>query len=301
MIRLQTGPAWERIQYAKFQRGQESKMEHEGRFQSSDGMEFYERRWEPGGDVRANVVLVHGYGEHCSRYGHVAGVLNACGIAVHTYDQRGFGQSPGKRGYIADFDVLVNDLGTFLDHVKPRLAGRPWFFMGHSMGGLVMARYVETQPVDVTGLVFSSPFLAFPDDVPRILLGLANVLGRLTPWLPVGQVEFSRISRDPAVVDAANHDPLAFHGKILARTGAQLHAGITRTQADFEAIVQPAYIIHGVEDTLVPVSGTRLLHERCRSTDKTLTIYEDGYHELWNDLDKDAVIAAIADWITARI
>ena len=93
-------------------------MSHEGSFKSSDGLDLFERRWEPDDEVRANLVLIHGYGEHSGRYSHVARALNDVGVAVHTYDQRGFGRSPGKRGYIRRFDDLLDDLAAYLDHIR---------------------------------------------------------------------------------------------------------------------------------------------------------------------------------------
>jgi len=272
----------------------------EGCFKSVDHLDFYERRWEPAGRAKADLVLLHGYGEHCSRYDHVGKALSLAGIAVHTYDQRGYGRSPGKRAYIDDFNVLLGDLDVYLAHLQPRLEGAPFFMMGHSMGGMVLAAYMQTRQVPVRGLIFSSPFLALNDDVPKILLALASILGAITPWLPVARVDNAGLSRDPKVVEAADKDPLSYHGMVKARTGAQFNAVIGRIQADFEAITAPVYIIHGGEDRIVPNAGSRMLYERCSSTDKTLKIYEGGYHELWNDLEKEAVISGIRDWILAR-
>lgn len=276
-------------------------MNYEGRFKSHDGLEFYERRWEAGGEARTNLVLIHGYGEHCSRYAHVADALNNKGITVHTYDQRAFGNSPGKRAYIHDFDIYLEDLDTYLDHIRSLLEGKPWFFMGHSFGGLVLASYVETRNVDARGLAFSSPFLAFSDDVPKFLLSLAGVLGALTPWLPVSAVDTTGLSRDPKVVEAADNDPLSYHGSVRARTGAQFNIAIKKAQAGFKAITAPVYIIHGADDKIVPPAGSRMLHEGVGSEDKTLKVYEGGYHELWNDLEKDEVIDGIGEWVLARV
>ena len=276
-------------------------MAEEGYFTSRDGLDFFERRWAPDGEAQAHIVLIHGYGEHCGRYGHVAQAFNEGGLAVHAYDQRGFGRSPGKRAYIRDFDGLLLDLDHFVDHVRPRFGGKPWFLMGHSMGGLVLARYVETRTVDARGLVFSSALLAFGEDVPRFLLPLASVLGTFAPWLPVASVDNTGLSRDPTVVEAADNDPLCFHGRTCARTGAQFQRAIQAACADFEAITAPLYVIHGAEDRIVGNAGSRLLHERCGSEDKTLKIYEGGYHELFNDLEKEAVIAGMRDWMLARI
>ena len=275
-------------------------MAYEGHFKSQDGLDFYERRWDAAEEARANLVLIHGYGEHCSRYEHVAHALNERGITVHSYDQRGYGKSPGRRAYINDFDVLLDDLDAYLDHLKPRFEGLPLFFMGHSMGGMLLAAYVESREVEARGLVFSSPFLAFPDNVPKLLLRLVGVLDVIAPWLPVGRVDNTGLSRDPAVAETADNDPLGYHGSVRARTGAQFNKAINRVSAHFNAIVAPVYILHGSADAVVSCKGSQVLHARCGSKDKTLNIVEGGYHELWNDLCKDEVIASIGDWILAR-
>jgi alpha-beta hydrolase superfamily lysophospholipase len=276
-------------------------MDYEGSFKSSDGLDFYERGWEPDGEVLGRVVFIHGYGEHCSRYIDMGRVFSDAGFSVHTFDQRGYGHSPGKRAYIHDFNVLLSDMDAYLAHIRPRLSDKPWFLMGHSMGGLVLASYAETRTLDARGLVFCSSFLAINPDVPPVLLRLANILGTLAPWLPVSGVDNRFLSRDPKIVEAADNDPLSNHGPVRARTGAQFNRAITRARENFHRISLPAYIIHGGDDRVVPNEGSRLLYEKCSSKDKTLKIYEGGYHELWNDLDKEAALAGICDWMRARI
>lgn len=276
-------------------------MEREGTFAASDGAALWERCWEPAGGARANLVLIHGYGEHCSRYDHVARVFSGAGIAVHAYDQRGFGHSPGKRGYIADYDTLLTDLDSYLAHIRPRLGGKPLFFMGHSMGGQVLAYYYITRRPQVRGLIFSSAFLEFADDVPRILVALSGPIGALLPWLPVGNVSNEALSRDPAVVAAADADPLSYHGRVLARTGAQFKRAIDRIREGIASIDPPLYIVHGTADRLVSPRGSRALHDASHASDKTLKLYEGGYHELWNDIVKEEVIAEMAAWLQAHL
>ena len=250
------------------------------------------RAREPGADSRVRRIL--------RALRHVAKAFNEGGIRVHSLDQRGYGRSPGKRAYIDRFDSLLEDMDAYLELVRPRLDGKPLFLMGHSMGGLLLTRYAETRTLDARGLIFSSPFLAFNDDVPKFLLSVAGVLGRWLPWLPVGGVDNSGLSRDPAVAVAADADPLAFHGKVRARTGAQFSVAIKQAHENFAKISLPALIIHGGSDKVVSNAGTRALNEGCLSVDKTFKIYEGGYHELWNDLEKDTVIASIRDWILER-
>lgn len=276
-------------------------MKHEGTFETSDQQSFYKREWIPDEARRANLVLIHGYGEHCSRYDEMACALNGAGIAVFSYDQRGFGHSPGARAYIHDFDLLLKDLDDYMASIGPHIEDAPVFLMGHSMGGMVLANYVITRQPQPRGLIFSSPFLGFNPDVPRFVLALAGILGTITPWLPVGGVDNSGLSRDPAVVTAADNDPLAYHGKVKARTGAQFNLAIQRAAAGFDKITTPMLVMHGSDDKIVPPSGSRLLHDNAASTDKTLNIFEGGYHETWNDLCKEEMIGVIRDWVHARI
>lgn len=275
-------------------------MHSENAFKTGDGLELYAQQWVPDSPVLARLVLLHGFGDHSSRYAHVAAHLSTAGIAVHTYDQRGHGKSPGRRAFISRFEDLLEDLDAFLAWSAGDLAGAPRFFMGHSMGGMVLTRYAQTHTLDASGLVFSSPFLGFPDDVPKILLKLASVLSAVLPGLPVGGVDNRGLSRIADVVSTADADPLAFHGRVAAKTGAQFYETIQAAEKNYAAITLPALVLHGEADRVVPCAGGVRLFEGLGSADKTLRLFPGGYHELWNDLDQEAFLREVSGWIGAR-
>src|SRR5262249_45434336 len=82
---------------------------------TDDGLALVTQTWPaPGEAARGLVVIVHGLGEHCRRYDHVARRLNAVGFDVVGYDHRGHGHSPGPRGGIPADDSLCADLGRVL-------------------------------------------------------------------------------------------------------------------------------------------------------------------------------------------
>jgi acylglycerol lipase len=272
----------------------------EGTFRRRTGVDLYTCRWETTAP-KANVVIIHGYGEHCRRYEHVANAFNQAGINVHTYDQEGFGRSPGTRGRIYRFEALLEEIDDFLNAQKNQLDGKPLFLMGQSMGGLLLARYAETRTFSAQGLIFASPFLAFADDVPKFLLALAPVLGKWLPWLPVRFVDYHGLSRDPVIAEIAATDPYAFHGKVVAGTGAQMQVAVQKACAEAKMIHLPVWIMCGTADALVSPMGSQILYDTCSSTDKTLRVYEGGYHELFNDLDKEKVIADVVEWIFDRV
>lgn len=275
-------------------------MHSENAFKTGSGLELYAQQWLPDSAIRARLVLLHGFGDHSSRYAHVAAHLNAAGVAVHTYDQRGHGKSPGRRAFISRFDDLLEDLDAFLAWSAKDLEGAPLFFMGHSMGGMVLTRHAQTRTLDAAGLVFSSPFLGFPDDVPKVLLKLASVLSAVLPGLPVGGVDNRGLSRVAEVVSAADADPLAFHGRVAARTGAQFYETIQAAEKAYPAITLPALVLHGEADRVVPCAGGVRLFEGLGAADKTLRLFPGGYHELWNDLDQESFLREVTGWICAR-
>lgn len=276
-------------------------MRQEYEFDARDGMRLYGQTWLPEGAVRGRVVLLHGFGDHSARYGHVAEHLNGASFAVHAYDQRGHGRSPGRRAYVARFDDFLDDLDAFLAQAGAAEWREPWFMMGHSMGGMVLTRFLQTRNPACRGAVFSSPFLGFTDDVPPALLKLAGVISSVLPWLPVGKVENAGLSREPAVAAAADKDPLAFHGRVAARTGAEFQRAIAAAEAAYGKITLPALVFHGTADRIVPCRGSRTLFERMGSADKTLKMHEGGFHELWNDTCRGEVLADVTAWLGQRL
>ncbi|MDQ6638440.1 MAG: lysophospholipase, partial [Pseudomonadota bacterium] len=189
--------------------------------QTRDGLGLVRRDW-PSAGARGTIVIVHGLGEHIGRYGHVAARLNASGWSVVGYDQRGHGASPGERGRIAAEDDLLADLAAVVDEVRAETGG-PLVLLGHSLGGLVVARFVaggleSPRPAwqrDVDALVLSSPALEIGMTAAK--RALLATLEALTPNLGIGNgLDASGISRDPDVVAAYRGDPLV-HDRIAPR------------------------------------------------------------------------------------
>lgn len=267
----------------------------------ADGTRLFTQRWCPS-TSQAAVALVHGYAEHSGRYAHVAGYLNAHQIAVHTYDQRGFGRSDGRRALIKSFDQLLDDLQRFLDHTRRLLPQDvPLFLFGHSMGGAVCALYAIERSQAFRGLILSSPAVEVDEDIAPFLRNAAGVLGYLLPTLPTIRTPDDAISRDPDVVAAAQADPLNYNGRVLARTGAEFIRAARRIQRHMAAITLPLLVFHGTADKLTSPHASQMLYDHVRSPDKTLTLYEGLYHETFNEPEKEQVLRDVATWIQERV
>jgi alpha-beta hydrolase superfamily lysophospholipase len=261
-----------------------------------DGIRLSMLDWQPPDAPRGVVVLVHGYGEHSGRYGHVADALTDCGVAVYAYDQRGYGRSEGRRAYVDDFDTYLDDLEYVLQ--APGVPSDvPRILMGHSMGGLVVLRHALRRAPSVRGLILSAPAIEINPDLAPFLRRIAQWVGRVAPRLRTVRSPEGAISRDPEVVEHAKNDPLNYHGAVRARMGAEMLRAGEEAKEELDALEQPFLVLHGTEDRLVDPAWSQALYDRAASADKTIRLYDGLYHETMNEPERETVLADLTDWL----
>jgi acylglycerol lipase len=274
--------------------------EASGSFAGVGGRRIFWRSWIPAETPRGAIVLVHGAGEHSGRYGHVVARLVDDGYAVHACDHRGHGRSDGPRALIEDFDDVVADVDSLVGRATASHPGTPVFMLGHSMGGLIALRYAIAHQERLSGLILSAALAAI-ESVPKPLELVGRALSVVAPRTPLIAIDPSLISRDPAVVDAYVADPLVHHGKLPARTAAQLADAVEHFPATVGAITVPTLILHGTADGLCPPGGSEMLAQRIGSTDLTLKVYDGLFHEILNEPEREAVLDDIVAWLAARV
>jgi alpha-beta hydrolase superfamily lysophospholipase len=121
------------------------------------------------------------------------------------------------------------------------------------------------------------------------------------PGLPVEELPTDAVSRDPEVVAAYNADPLVHHGKLPAGIARAL-IGVGETMPQRAgALTAPLLVVHGEEDKLIPVAGSRHLVECVGSTDVHLKVYPELYHEVFNEPERALVLDDVTSWIEVRI
>ena len=272
-----------------------------GSFNTRDGLSLYTQHWTPERDTAAVVLLVHGYAEHCGRYDHVAEAFVKQGAAVHAYDQRGFGRSDGQRAYVDRFEQYLDDLDQFHRYVQARTSDVPVFLFGHSMGGLAVLLYTLDSPQPIRGLLLSAPAVEVNPDLAPLLRKGAQVVARLCPTLPTVRSPQASISRDPAVVEEAENDPLNYHGRTLARTGAELLRAGGMAKSRLSELQTPFMVFHGTADPLATPAWSKRLYERAAASDKTLRLYDGLYHETFNEPEQDVVLRDLTTWLAARM
>ena len=269
---------------------------------AADGTPLLRRTWSAERPV-GGVYLLHGLGEHTGRYDHVAAVLVALGLIVRGHDQRGFGESGGKRATIPYDDALLDDARLQFDAfaTELRAAGLPRapFLLGHSMGGGIAARAVTGGWIAPRGLVLSSPAL-----VPRIswIERVAARIGRrILPNLRMPhRLPMTMVSHDPEVIAALAADRRN-HMLVTPRLVAfMLHAG-ERALADAARCTVPTLLQVAGDDRFVRPEASRRFAAALPAG--TLRYYEPLYHEVYNELpaNRAEVLGHLREWMSAQL
>ncbi len=273
--------------------GDEAYVERDG------GMRLFSRSANPPGEARATVIFTHGFGEHSNRYGHLAAAFVGRGWRVAGWDLRGHGRSSGPRGDIGDYRYLLDDLGVMC--ARYRLEGRPLFLYGHSLGGQITLRFLQTNAPACAGAIVASPWLRLAFDPPWWKLALARLAMRCWPaFMQSTGNRWERLSRDLSHMQSFPDLDLMHHG-ISARMYFAVRAAAEQALAAAPVVRTPLFLLHGDDDPVTSHHASCEFFEHAGSADKTLRILPGSRHETHNDLDRAQVIREVVDWIEARL
>jgi alpha-beta hydrolase superfamily lysophospholipase len=280
---------------------------------TEDGLRLHLRHWPAPVPARGTVQIVHGLGEHIGRYEHVAAALNAAGWDVIGHDQRGHGRSEGARGTIPHPDALLADLARVMDEWRRRPgqmdvmghAGRrrAHLLLGHSMGGLVAARFVAeglaATPAGwqrgVDGLVLSSPALEIPlAGAQKLLLAL---LAPLAPRVRLANgLDPAWVSRDPAVVAAYRADPLV-HDRVTPGLVRFMVDGGVFARAQAGAWRVPTLLMWAGADRCVVPAGSAAFAAAAPPAVLGAREWPGLFHEIFNEPEQAQVLAELTRWL----
>jgi alpha-beta hydrolase superfamily lysophospholipase len=250
----------------------------------------------------AGIVFVHSLGEHGGRYAHVAEDLAGHGYSSFAYDQRGHGLSEGRRGHVAHFGMLLQDLDRFRRLAQGLLKpGRPLFLLGQSMGGLVVLRFLEEYDVPLAGAIVCSPWLATTQPLPRWKTLVAPLFEKLLPALPLASgLRPEHLSHDERIVRAYRDDPLV-HDRITVRLFGEVSRAMGLAVQRAERFQLPILLLLGGADRVVSTPRTLALASAVGGTLATVRVYPDMFHEVLNETARDRVLEDLRDWLAYRL
>jgi len=273
----------------------------EGKFSGPRGLSIYFQYWQPETEPRALLLIVHGAGEHSTRYQQLAHYFTARGYAIATLDHPGHGKSEGRYGHVERFDDFGATLEIFQRQLAADFAELPFILVGHSMGGLISSLHLLQHQQDFVGCVMSGLAITTEVEPGFLQLFLIRCLSLVAPGTGVLQLDPNGVSRDPAVVADYVNDPLINHGKMSARMVAELFSSMQRLQVAAPEITLPLLVLHGGEDAMTAPEGSRFFYNRVSSVDKTLKIYPGLFHEIFNEPQQEGVFGDMLAWCDQRL
>jgi alpha-beta hydrolase superfamily lysophospholipase len=269
-------------------------------WQTSDNLKIFAQVWQPEKPVRAVIALIHGLGEHCNRYAHLAEFYNQQGIAVISFDLRGHGRSEGPRGHAPSYDAICDDIQYLLNEAAKRFPEKPIFLYGHSLGGGLVLYFALKRKPAITGVIATSPGLEPAQPVTGVKLVMGRLMNVIYPTFSMtNDLDLSGLSRDPEVAKAYKADPLV-HGLISARLGMELLDNGQYVLAHAAEFPLPLLVMVGTADRLVN-SATVTAFAKKAPQSTTFKTWEGHYHELHNEPDKQDVLTYELGWIDAQL
>ena len=254
-----------------------------------DGAELYVEIKETGSPVW--IIATHGVGEHLGRHKYIPELFGH-DFNIFQYDLRGHGRSSGKRAYIEDFSIFMEDLKEIIRFTKEKYRMERYVLFGHSMGALICSAFIQNYVEESH----------YPE---RLILnappcGADGILGKILKILPVafmkgaceipysfpilGLVDLKHLSHDPRTREDYVKDELnllKLQSKLvfeLIKTAQDTFARPLRSKC-------PSFVTVGSADRVV---GAEDVIEYFTHVDKSfnLKIFDGAYHEIHNEIEK---------------
>jgi len=264
--------------------------------QASGQSKLFAQIWQPAQNPKGVICLVHGIGEHGSRYQAWAARFVEANFAVVGFDQRGHGLSSGKRGVIHSYRDLMLDIDLVLVDIAVRFTDIPVFFYGHSMGGGEVLNHLLTQKSRYAAVIATSPWIITQAAPPKFVMPFIRFLNWMLPSLRLkSKFDSSLLSHDKLVVQDYDDDTLVHHMVSFALFTGAYDAGYKILQHT-DQLKKPLLLLHGAADSITNPLASKIFAEN-HSEKCTFKLWQGAYHELHNELEKNQVFNFIITWI----
>ncbi|MFN5576912.1 MAG: lysophospholipase [Bacteroidota bacterium] len=243
---------------------------------------------------KANLMLVHGAGEHIGRYDHWAKLFNDQQINVYGVDHYGHGNSPGTRGHIANYDLYLNEIQALKRMLDERDDNLPVLLYGHSLGGNIVLHWIIEHEKSVDYVIVSGPWIKLKLVPPPWKISLMKWLSGMLPALSQGnELDPNWLSRDKLVVDRYINDPLV-HNKITLSAANILFQRAEILDKYSKQLSDKILIIHGLDDKITDASASKAFASR---TGIDYYGAEGLFHELHNEPEQIEIFNYICNWL----
>jgi alpha-beta hydrolase superfamily lysophospholipase len=267
---------------------------------SYDNTRLFASKWIVEKKPKANIIIVHGFSEHSGRYQDWIKKFNKEGYNVYALDYRGHGKSKGKRGHIKKYKELIDDLESLLFQIPED--NTPNILYGQSMGGNIVLNYGLMNPQRVKGIIATSPWLKLSKEPKSLALLIVRILRKIFPGVTRNSVlDINCLSHDKRVIEAFNNDPLT-HQNITASLFFEVRKAGYFAIDHASSLEIPTLIMHGTKDMVTSFTASKEFAYNAKSAGKDLQFipWNNLYHELHHEFEKDKVFSAILKWLESK-
>ncbi len=286
-------------------------------WRSCDGKEMPWRPHEvpPGTPLRAVLITVHGLSGAASDFWMLDESLPPKGIAVCGLEVRGMGNDPDlkRRGDISSAEVWEKDLLIFHNLVRKRYPDVPVFWYGESLGSLIALHTLadmmsgpglEQRPA---GLIFASPVAGFrmkPGPLKRLAIHAAMAL------MPGKKVNLEKLAgvkdKDIHVTAKTTHESqmaVTPHHvpEFTLRLLREIDRMVRKNPAALHDLTQPLLVLATPNDVISSREQVQVYFDAVPAGDKTIRWYENSYHLLLHDVQRDEVLRDATGWLELRV
>lgn len=254
----------------------------------------------------AIVLTIHGLGEHFGRYNHVGEWLKENKIVMIGGDLPGFGTSIKTRGHIDNFNEYLMKVDEWLQYAKNKWPNVPIFLFGHSMGGLIVLRYLEEIDKNnlVKGAIVTSPSISIKLKVPNWQISFAKGLKKVYPTLRLNSgIKSEHVSRSPEITEKYGTDPLNY-GKVSVGLFYEFQTAIKIVWEKVDCINEtkiPLLFLQAGEDQLVDANKADEFAKKINKEQITYLNIPELYHEIFNEPEKEIYLKMFSDWIKEKV
>ena len=277
-------------------------------FTDDQGVEIVFYEW-PVAEPKAVIQLAHGLGEHARRYDHMAAVLNRAGFSVYADDHRGHGQTGLKQlekkqikrlGNLGSGGMLATykQVADFSNLIKTENPSKKLILLGHSWGSFIAQKIVNNSSSNYDALVLSGSALTMPG---YLATGDFNKAWKKQP----GATGYEWLSRDVEIQNKFVADPLTFLAQAMQVFGVANSLKLFGTPSKEIRSDLPILVQVGEAD---PIGGERsnkalvqAYRRNAQIEDIELFVYHDCRHEIYNELNKEAIIGDLVNWVNERV
>ena len=272
----------------------------EFKLKTFDGLQLFGQSWQPEDKTRAVVCLVHGIGEHSGRYIHVADRLTKAGYAIFTFDLRGHGKSEGLCGHIPSYEALMQDISSLLEAANKQFPQISSFLYGHSLGGNLVLNYALRRQPHLKGVIVTAPWLRLAFEPPATKIALGKITNYIWPsFSQKNGLDTRALSHDLKAVYSYENDPLV-HDRISARMFISTYQAGEWALEHASEFSLPLLLMQGRDDKIISVEAGREFAAKVKEN-CILKIWDDLYHEIHNESEKEEVFKFLIDWLDKKV